>query len=389
MNYIYRLIFPLKQRRAATNDRPCLLLYCILWYDFCQSLQVQFRVESLELRVERRLIYLIANCVACLALWFVVPHIRPPHSPRVLFPIIVVIVAIFMLVQLSIPRWLASLKMKPIWAVALIIGCLAAWLAIVMTVAAPYTRYDTAKYGSVPVKITKTSPPKTIALPGKMPVFDKKGKVVGEKPIKIKGWLAQPDINFKLLAFSMHAGSSRAFTTLLMIIAASAFGYLVSFILREPNIVLPVAGIAAYVDLWTVLAGPTFKAIKEAPHVVNAVSAAIPAVGGAAHGFAPISFIGPADFIFFALFLGAAYRLKMEPNRTFWIAFPLLTLGMAAVLLGVFPIGLPALTLIGLAVVLGNFRHFKLKREEYIAMGIVAALLIGAIYVVTQLMRGK
>jgi hypothetical protein len=171
-----------------------------------------------------------------------------------------------------------------------------------------------------------------------------------------------------------------------MIIAASAFGYLVSFILREPNILLPVAGLAAYVDVWTVLVGPTSRAIEKAPHVANAVSAAIPAPGGVA----PISFIGPADFIFFAMFLGAAYRLKMEPKRTFWIAFPLMTIGMAAVLSGVFPVGLPALTLIGLSVIVGNFRCFKLKREEYVAMAIVGALLIAAIFVVTPLIsRGR
>jgi hypothetical protein len=170
-----------------------------------------------------------------------------------------------------------------------------------------------------------------------------------------------------------------------MIIAASAFGYLVSFILREPNIVLPVAGLAAYVDVWTVLIGPTSHAIQNAPHVVSAVSAAIPAPGGAAHGFMPISFIGPADFIFIAMFLGAAYRLKMEPNRTFWIGFPLLTIGMGAVLSGVFPVGLPALTLIGLSVVLGNVRCFKLKRDEYIAMAVVAVILVGAMLVFTPM----
>jgi hypothetical protein len=226
--------------------------------------------------------------------------------------------------------------------------------------------------------------PKTMDIPSVKVEKDKKGKVTTKK-VNLKGTRGVETLGFKVFAFNEHAGKARSLTTLLMIIAASAFGFIVSFILREPNILLPVAGLAAYVDVWTVMVGPTAKAIQNAPHVVSAVSAAIPAPGGASHGFMPISFIGPADFIFFAMFLGAAYRLKMEPNRTFWIGFPLLTIGMGAVLSGVFHMGLPALTLIGLSVIVGNAKCFKLKRDEYIAMAIVAVILIGAMVAFTPM----
>jgi hypothetical protein len=86
----------------------------------------------------------------------------------------------------------------------------------------------------------------------------------------------------------------------------------------------------------------------------------------------------------------------MEPSRTFWIGFPLLTLGMLAVvmssfipLLGFLKGGLPALTLIGLTVVLANYKHFKLKRDEYIAIAVVAVLLIAVLFFVTPLIGGK
>lgn len=305
-----------------------------------------------------------------------------------------IVVALFMLVQLNIPRWLASLTMKPVWTACVLVGCLSLWIGIIFLVSAPYVKYITKDQQLLPPQrigkdLPPGPPPQSIKRQVRIPVENKKDKSTSYKMITVEGFRRPADVGFRLLAFDMNAGRARAVTTLLLIIAASSFGCLISFILREPNILLPVAGLAAYVDVWTVLVGPTSKVLEEAPHVVSAVAAAIPSMGGASSGFAPIAFIGPADFIFFALFLAAAYRLKMEPKRTFWIAFPLLTIGMITVLSNLFPLGLPALTLIGVSVILGNYKHFKLKRDEYIAMGIVAVLLIAAIFVVTPLIRPK
>ena len=333
---------------------------------------------------DRRVIYLGAACAAYLALWLATPKIGALKHQVALF----VLTALFMYVQLSITRWFASLMMRPLWAVCVMIGAGLAWVGVVLAVAAPYIRYDAKELGPVPVRMRRAAPPASIELTIPQRVRDGRPGAAPVKFVKVKAVRRPADLNFKIFAFGMAAGRARAVTSLLIIVAASALGYLVSFVLRHPNIVLPVAAFSAYVDIWTVLVGPTSRAIEKIPHVVHAVSAALPAPGSATAE--PISFVGPADFIFLAMFFGALYRLGMEPRRTFWIAFPLLSLGMTAVLAGQFAPGLPALVLIGFAVIMANFRHFKLKREEYIAMGIVAVLLVAAIFVLTPVLsRGR
>lgn len=337
---------------------------------------------------DRRLIYIAANCAAYLALWFAVPHIGALRHPLPLL----VLTACFMLIQLSIPRWYVAVMMRPKWSVAVLIVTGLVWFSIVFAVSAPYARYQTKEVGSVPVKITRSPmPARTKVTILKMIKSANKKDQPTVKRVQVDATRKPMTVNFRFLLFDRYAGRMRAVTSLLMIIAASAFGYLLSFMLRHPNILLPVSAFSAYVDIWTVLVGPTSHAVENHPHVVSSVSVAMPSPGSASAGGAePMSFIGPADFIFFALFLGAIYRLKMEPGRTFWVAVPLLTLTMAVVLLGVFQMGFPALITIGFAVMMANYKHFKLKREEWIAMGIVAALLAASIVVLTPMMqRGR
>jgi len=330
---------------------------------------------------DRRVIYLAASCALYLLLWLFAPHVRVPR---------LLLIALFMLVQLSIPRWLASLGIKPKWAAAALAGALAAWVAVVFAVSARYVPYDTKELGRVPVPIARIRErplPAVMDLPARQFVRSANGRITSSRPIKVKGYRRPADLSFRLIAFERGAGRARALTSLLMVLAASAFGCLVSLILREPNILLPVAGLSAYVDIWTVLLGPTSFAVEKAPQLVSAVSVAMPAPGGTAAGFGVLSYVGPADFIFFAMFLAAAYRLKMEPRRTFWVSLPVLTLGMAAVVSGLFHTGLPALILIGLSVIVANYKHFKPTRDEYIAMAIVALILAAAIAVVTPFVR--
>lgn len=325
---------------------------------------------------DKRLAYLVLSCAGYIAIWLAVPHLGIFGHSAMMF----VFVAVFMLTQLSITRWFASLRIKPAWAAVIMLVAFSTTLAIMLVVSAPYVRYET-KDGPLPPIKSKlgVKPAATIEITMKA-AQDKKNGNSEPKIRKVIAVRKPADLGFKLTAFGYYAGRSRAATGLLIIIGSSALGILVSLILRHPNIILPVAGFSAMIDVWTVMVGPTAKAVENAPKVVEAVSVALPAPGG---GYAPISFIGPADVIFFSMFMAAIYRLGMEPKRTFWIAFPLLTFGMAAVILSgsipllgfLFP-GLPALVLIGSAVILGNLKHFKLSRQEYIYVGVVMALLI-------------
>ncbi|MEN6372382.1 MAG: hypothetical protein ABFD64_10260 [Armatimonadota bacterium] len=325
---------------------------------------------------DKRLAYLALSCAGYIAIWLAVPHLGIfGHPVMILF-----FVAVFMLTQLSITRWFTSLRLKPVSAAAVMLAAFSATIAIMLFVSAPYVRYETKDGPLPPIKMKPgIKPAPTIELTLN-PSPNAKGGNPKHEVKKITALRKPANLGFKLTAFGYFAGKSRAATGLLIVIGASAFGTLVSLILKHPNIILPVAVFSAMIDVWTVLTGPTAKAVANAPKVVEAVSVALPAPGGS---YAPISFIGPADVIFFAMFMSALYKLRMEPKRTFWIAVPLLTLGMTAVILSgsipllgfLFP-GLPALTLIGTAVILGNLKHFKLSRQEYISFGIVMAILI-------------
>jgi len=337
---------------------------------------------------------LLLSIAGYMLLWLVVPYAASLKEPKTALPLMLALTAAFMFAQLSITRWLTSLTMRPLASAALIIIALTLWCGAVYTVSLPYAFYETKEAGIVPVLIKHSPPPKTAKLTTFTVKTDKLGNTHLER-VKTTGKLKQSSWNLRLAAFDLRAGYTRALTSLLMILAASAFGYLVSFILRHPNIVLPIAIFAPFIDIWTVFIGPTAHALKSHPHVVRSVSAAIPAVGSASTGFAPISFIGPADFIFLAIFLGAMYRHKMEPTKTFWALYPILTIIMAAVIAGPYlsKFGLPALSKfpalvpMGIVAAAANHRHFKLARDEWKAVIIVGLILIAALAAAVSVMR--
>ncbi|MDO8683547.1 MAG: hypothetical protein Q7N50_08705 [Armatimonadota bacterium] len=156
------------------------------------------------------------------------------------------------------------------------------------------------------------------------------------------------------------------------ILTSVFLGYLVSFILREKNIILPIAAFSAFIDVWTVTWGPTKQMVTMAPQIVEAVSAPILVPGG---GGKVVGFIGPADLVFLALFFGAIYKLKMEPARTFWYVLPFLSLAMLAVTMTDYFTGLPALVPMAFGVVIANFRHFKLSKQEGWSVAIMSIML--------------
>jgi hypothetical protein len=154
-----------------------------------------------------------------------------------------------------------------------------------------------------------------------------------------------------------------------IIVLAGSVGYGISFIIREPGILLPVGLCAAIVDFWGVNWGPVNHVLTKAPKVVNAVSVAVPTpVPGL-----PSTTIGPGDFVFLALFFGVLYKFRMNVKGTFWLGYALLVLSMFAVL--IFGLPIPALVPMGIAVILANIKKFKLSREEMLSTAIVAVFL--------------
>jgi hypothetical protein len=174
--------------------------------------------------------------------------------------------------------------------------------------------------------------------------------------------------HLKSKAIPVVLGISLARDLCIMVLAASV-GYGLSFIIREPNILLPVGLCAAIVDFWGVNWGPVNHVLTKAPKVVKAVSVAVPTpVPGL-----PSTTIGPGDFVFLALFFGVLYKFRMNVKGSFWLGYALLVLSMFAVL--IFNVPVPALVPMGVAVIIMNLKEFKLSREEMLSTAIVAVFL--------------
>ena len=150
-------------------------------------------------------------------------------------------------------------------------------------------------------------------------------------------------------------------------------GALLGTSLRDKNLLIPISIFGAAYDYYLVIApaglpgaGLTRNIIKTAPKVFNSVAAQVPTVTShAATGKAAVgSFVGPADLVFLAAFFIVVFKFKMNARLTVSIVAPVLVLYMLAVLL--FGIALPALVPIGLCVVIANWKHFNLKRDEWL-----------------------
>lgn len=164
---------------------------------------------------------------------------------------------------------------------------------------------------------------------------------------------------------------------LIITLGGAFLGILLSRIIREANVLLPVALVAMLVDLVGAMTsiGFTQNVVASNPALVRGVSVPVPTVGSAGpHGGLHIlGFIGPGDALFMAFFFAVALRLGLNVRGTFWWMYGLLTVTMLAVLFT--GINIAALIPMGLAVLIANRRYFRLKREEIFAT-VYAALLI-------------
>lgn len=193
--------------------------------------------------------------------------------------------------------------------------------------------------------------------------------------------MASPE-HVKMLATQF--GWIRMLISVLTMLAAASVGYLVALRIKDKNLLLPVVMFAAAIDFWTVNAGPVSHILKKAPQVVNAVSAPIPTPGTGS--FMPITFIGPGDFLFMGLLFAAIHRLGMNGRRNYWFVFGFMTAAMLAVLFNLVPF-FPALVTLALAVVIANFREFKLSKEEKISIAIVGVLLAATLPLVWYVLK--
>ncbi|MGD9495338.1 MAG: hypothetical protein AB7Y46_03405 [Armatimonadota bacterium] len=161
-------------------------------------------------------------------------------------------------------------------------------------------------------------------------------------------------------------------------------GRLLSRIVRERNIMLPIALVLALADIFTVFVGPVALFLHRAPEVVAHLSMKLPAVGSAAGpegaaGLTHFAALGLGDVIFAALLLTGAARFGLNVRATFGWMLGLVAAGLALfVAVPAIP-PMPVLPLMALGFLIANRGGFALSAEERrimaVAFGFVIVLL--------------
>lgn len=167
---------------------------------------------------------------------------------------------------------------------------------------------------------------------------------------------------------------------------ATFLGKLVSRVLREGKLFLPVAVVAAIADIITVYRGPVRQITEKAPEVAQAFSASpvLPPEGVTAPILAAV---GIGDFLFLALFLAAALRHSMAAVKTMWAVFAVMLIAPAAFYIWPKSYGIPGLPFLAAAVIWANWRHLKFTSDEKRALvfaGILVAAAAAALWAVLR-----
>lgn len=167
-------------------------------------------------------------------------------------------------------------------------------------------------------------------------------------------------------------------------------GALIASLLREKNIVIPVALFLIAFDIFLVLTpqGFTQKMMKQSPQVFTNMAMAIPKVAtetqsASKSAVLEAAYVGPADLIFLGTFFLAMFRFNMRPKETLKVMVPVLVIYMLFVTLT--GIAMPALVPIGLVTLLVNRKEFKLSKDELASTLVLAVLLVsGLVYLATK-----
>ncbi|MBS1713363.1 MAG: hypothetical protein JST30_03415 [Armatimonadetes bacterium] len=150
-------------------------------------------------------------------------------------------------------------------------------------------------------------------------------------------------------------------------------GGLVGLLIKDRNIILPVALFLAALDMFLVFhpQAPTARLVRQNPQFFQSMAVSVPAVRETSSEAAPVgasvepqAFVGPADLLFIAMFFVGMSRFGMPLSRTAkWVA-PVMVVYLLIVLSKLNLNMLPALVPIGGTVLLVNRREFNLDRSE-------------------------
>ncbi|MFM9874664.1 MAG: hypothetical protein ACKVQS_14505 [Fimbriimonadaceae bacterium] len=173
------------------------------------------------------------------------------------------------------------------------------------------------------------------------------------------------------------------FMQLGMLFWTLGLGILVAILIREKNMLLPIAIFLAGMDALLILTPftPQARIAAENPDIIGniglrvpEVRVATPGIPQAAIAISDIGFVGPADLFISAMFFAAMFRYGMRAKQTAIWLIPVLIIYLFVVLLTHIP--LPALVPIGLTALIVNWKEFKLLKDEKIATWMVSIIAV-------------
>jgi len=162
-------------------------------------------------------------------------------------------------------------------------------------------------------------------------------------------------------------------------------GRLVSRVIREGKLLLPVAVVASVVDVITVLWGPVAAVSEKAPELAQTFSASTPVAPPPGMAAPVLAAIGLGDFLFLAVFLAVALRYAMNAAATMWATWGVMLIAPAAFFVWPEAEGIPGIPFLAVAVLAVNWRYMKFAREERRALvftGILVAAVAAGVWAV-------
>jgi len=187
-------------------------------------------------------------------------------------------------------------------------------------------------------------------------------------------WLGHPAAGKQIAdALSFIPGQMLLGNTVLIVWAAF-LGRLVSRVIREGKLLLPVAVVASVADIFTVFWGVVAHVTETAPEVAETFSASAPVAAPPEVAVPILSAVGIGDFLFLALFLAVALRYSMQPAKTMWATLAVMLVAPAAFYLVPNAPGMPGLPFISAAALWANWPYLRFTREEKRALAFSGAL---------------
>jgi len=192
----------------------------------------------------------------------------------------------------------------------------------------------------------------------------------------LAGKIHQPILSTSLFALSQSG----------VIMWCFAVGSLLAMILKDKNLLLPMAIFLALFDMWLVFAPEGFvqhSIVADSGKALAIMGYHVPALPSAPAGgrAADLLYVGPADYLFISMFFAALFRFKMRTRATLYAIVPVLAAYLLVALIftdvQIWRIrlgALPALLPIGMTVLIMNRKEFNLNRDERITTIFIAVV---------------